>query len=217
MKNTNLIRIASLFAGFFAASVCVAQSNVQGQEFLETTYFEGIPYEEAKFAGQLFWQNYVAVLDDENKQELWSNAVAAIGASGKPGAVEVLMGFIEKNRGNKKLSGAACRALNAVPLSIAFHTRENDDTESAPAIDYLAKLAKGNVTIPWHCAYQGSNKKSTEQLQKLGIQSLGYTAKPVAQQYLIDMDGRSETKAYKGEIKDALNLYDEEHKKRNHK
>jgi hypothetical protein len=183
--------------------LALAQAE-NGDVFLSTVFIEGVPYEEARLAGTVFWQRYVDVLMDPAQQDTWGNAVVAIGASGQPGAERSLIDFFNRLPTEAPLDGAACRAAYAVPIALAYHA---NNSRAPAALQFLSRAANGDTDFEWRCVYHSTNQEARSDLQNVSIRSLGLSGIDDADPILRQLEARALDGDRREALRDALEAH----------
>jgi hypothetical protein len=162
-------------------------TTCRSEAYLHEQYYEGLPYVAARQAGTRCWQEFVRVLRDTTARAQWLNAIVAIGASAAAGAEQELGSFVRSQSG--RLPPAACRAVNAVPVALAYHANQSSSA-SHRALAILGRWALAQDSIRWYCDYDRSPTDAQSQLAVLALLSLGLSGRAGADS-IIDQVGRT--------------------------
>ena len=168
-----------------SAHPAVSQPDeVPVRTFVTRTYFEGLPYHQARTYGADVLPELHAMLYDESLEAYWPNIVGMIGYLGQPASSGELLAFLYRQQGD--ISGNRFRAVLEVMPALGHIAAAGDRT----AIDQLiARTFRENWDDPSLNLRFGRYEKAVlgEVLGRKAIQGLGISGHPEARSRLTEM------------------------------
>jgi len=166
-----------LVAAFLALRSLVAGADPAdearaAEELVRKTYFEGLPYEEARAIGPAGAARLVELLADPDAGSHAANVVLALGIAAQPGAFEAIAQTAEVATSGE-VDRPTYRLLDAVPIAMGHLARSD-----ARAFEWLREraLARGGDPGWSHGPFRG--QRLADQQRRRAIAGLGLSARP---------------------------------------
>ncbi len=167
--------------GGVAAGAAAADEPGGVEAFVRTQYAEGLPYEAARRLGPGARPRLEAMLGDPAESAHWSNIVGAIGIIGGPRASDVLVAFVESQRG-RVIGGEAYRAALSAVMALGYVANGGD----AQAMNYLSTTARG-LASPQPQQPADGLRLDNHTLGQQAIVGLGLSGRPEARTVLREL------------------------------
>jgi hypothetical protein len=161
------------------------QSEQNIEEFVRRFYAHGVPYNEARRFGTSAVPRLLQMLEDPNQKPYWANIVGVLGIVGDQAVVQVLIDFIEGNRG-KALDPETYRASLSAIVALGYLTNRTGDER---ALSYLGTAARGMMaTSPATTgADAGELRLDSASVGQTAVLGLSLSGRPQAREILEEL------------------------------
>lgn len=138
------------------------------------TYFEGLPFADARQIGEAGANHLIALLDDPAQRARWPNAVLVLGMAARPGAYEALAAAAERGS-----SGAVdrieYRVRTTIPIAMG-HLARSDPR----AFKWLAARARDRAGDAGWSYGPFDGPRLADQLRRRAVDGLGLSGRSEA-------------------------------------
>jgi len=190
-------------AGLWAATAGHAEPNEEiaaAENLVRRTYYEGLPYAEARAVAPAAAARWVAMLGDPRERAHAATIAEALGIAAPPGAFEALVAA-DAAGASGEIDLAAYKLRRAIPLAMG-HLARSDDR----ALVWLIAAAEREGEDPGWYFRDRSGPRLGEEQRLRAVAGLGLAGRPAAAAALHRLSARHGPSGVSDHARDALAL-----------
>lgn len=173
-------------------AVCCAPALAQAPtrpmavtEFVRQTYFEGVPYGEAKRYDASVVPTLLELLSSSEEEASWANVVTVLSIVADEQGVEAVIDFVRRGS-DEMLSEPHYRAKTSAIMSLGYAINK---TASPAALDFLKSFvdpsaARAGSMVRWRSPFHEASSERDAQLRKMATLGLALSGNADAAEVL---------------------------------
>jgi hypothetical protein len=174
MARACWIGVIAVVAAAVSVSADPAEEARAAESLVRQTYYEGLPYQDARAITDAGAAQLAAMLHDPAERAHAINIVLALGIAARPGAFEAIAGVAESGSSGE-VDRAEYQLRTAIPVAMG-HLARSDDRAFAWLV---ARVDDGSAEPGWSSGTR-AGPRLAEQLRRRAIAGLALSGRPDA-------------------------------------